>query len=136
MYPLLGHSSTERLAKTPRDARLLELRAELAGQWSGSEAQVADYSAAIEALAHQTPEAAVDLKRLYRRRGNAYVGLKKWAAARRRLRPCRDRHDNGRGIVSQSGDGTRGGHARIAEMDRAQAGQSAIRAGCDLLPAS
>jgi WD40 repeat protein/tetratricopeptide (TPR) repeat protein len=71
----------ERLAKKPRDARLLELRAELAGQWSSSEARVADYSAALEALAHQTPEATIDLKRLYRRRGNAYVSLKKWAAA-------------------------------------------------------
>ena len=71
----------ERLAKAPRDARLLELRAELAGQWSGSEAQVADYSAAMEGLAHQTAKAAADLKRLYRRRGNAYVSLKKWAEA-------------------------------------------------------
>ena len=57
----------ERLAKAPRDAGLLELRAELAGQWSDAQAQVADYTAAIEALAQQKPEAtAVDLKRLYR----------------------------------------------------------------------
>ncbi len=80
LYPLRA-LITERLAKAPRDARLLELRAELAGQWSGWEAQVADYSAAMEALAHQTTQAAVDLKRLYLRRGNAYVGLKKWTAA-------------------------------------------------------
>jgi WD40 repeat protein/tetratricopeptide (TPR) repeat protein len=70
-----------RLAEAPGDARLLELRAELAGQWSGSEAQIADYSAAIEALAHQTPESLSDLKRLYRGRGNAYASLKKWAEA-------------------------------------------------------
>ena len=78
LYPLRALVN-ERLAKTPRDAGLLELRAELAGQWSDAQAQVADYTAAIDALAPQKPEvAAVDLKRLYRRRGNAYVSLKKW----------------------------------------------------------
>src|SRR6516225_9315022 len=40
----------ERLAKEPRNAGLLELRAELAGQWSDAKAQVADYTAAIDAL--------------------------------------------------------------------------------------
>jgi tetratricopeptide (TPR) repeat protein len=69
----------ERLAKKPRDAGLLELRAELGGQWSDAQAQVADYTAAIDAIAPQKHEvAAVDLKRLYRRRGNAYASLKKW----------------------------------------------------------
>jgi WD40 repeat protein/predicted Ser/Thr protein kinase len=81
LYPLRTFVN-ERLAKAPRDARLLELRAELAGQWSGSEAQVADYSAAIEALAHQTREAAApDLKRLYGSRGNAHLALRHWQQA-------------------------------------------------------
>jgi WD40 repeat protein/tetratricopeptide (TPR) repeat protein len=72
----------ERLTKEPRDARLLELRAELAGQWSDAKAQVADYTGAIESLAQQKPEAAAaDLKRLYGRRGNAYVALKQWQQA-------------------------------------------------------
>ena len=72
----------ERLAKEPRNAGLLELRAELAGQWSDAKAQVADYTAAIEALAQQKPEAAAaDLKRLYGRRGNAYVALRQWQQA-------------------------------------------------------
>ncbi|MGO9465529.1 MAG: hypothetical protein ACLQVF_15405 [Isosphaeraceae bacterium] len=72
----------ERIAKAPRDAALLELRAELAGQWSDAQAQVADYTAAIEALAQQKPEAtAADLKRLYVRRGNARVALGQWQQA-------------------------------------------------------
>ncbi|HEV3025391.1 MAG TPA: WD40 repeat domain-containing protein, partial [Pirellulales bacterium] len=72
----------ERLAREPRDARLLELRAELGGQWSDAQAQAADYTAAIEALAEQKPEAtAVDLKRLYGRRGNAHVALRQWQQA-------------------------------------------------------
>ena len=81
LYPLRA-AVKERLAKAPRDAGLLELRAELAGQWSDAKAQVADYTAAIEALSQQTREAtAVDLKRLYGRRGNAYVSLEKWQEA-------------------------------------------------------
>jgi WD40 repeat protein/tetratricopeptide (TPR) repeat protein len=84
----------ERLAKEPRNAGLLELRAELAGQWSDAKAQVADYTAAIDALSllpalpprvgersRGTKATAGDLKRLYGRRGNAYVTLKRWRQA-------------------------------------------------------
>src|SRR5262249_31106471 len=72
----------ERLAKEPRDAGLLELRAELAGQWSDTMAQLADYTAAIDALSPQKAEAAAaDLKRLYGRRGNAHVALQQWQQA-------------------------------------------------------
>ncbi len=78
----LREAVNERLAKAPRDAGLLELRAELNGQWSDANAQVADYTAAIEALAQQKSEAAAaDLKRLYGRRGNAYIALKQWRQA-------------------------------------------------------
>src|SRR5262249_14424828 len=64
----------ERLAKEPRNPALLELRAELAGQWSDVTAQVADYTSAIDALSEQKSDAtAADLKRLYRRRGGAYA---------------------------------------------------------------
>ena len=111
LYPLRALVN-ERLAKEPRDARLLELRAELAGQWSDAQAQVADYTAAIESLAQQKPEAAAaDLKRLYGRRGNAACRLAAVATGGRRLRPCRDRHDNRRGLVIQSGDRTGRGHS-------------------------
>jgi WD40 repeat protein/tetratricopeptide (TPR) repeat protein len=72
----------ERLAREPRNPWLLELRAELAGQWSDTKAQLADYTAAIEALSKQTPAATtVDLKRLYARRGNAYIGSQQWQQA-------------------------------------------------------
>jgi WD40 repeat protein len=72
----------ERLTKDPQDARLLELRAELAGQWSDTIAQVADYTAAIDVRSRQTPApATADLERLYRRRGNAYVALRQWQQA-------------------------------------------------------
>ena len=72
----------ERLAKMPVDAPLLELRAELAGQWQGFAAQAVDYSAAIEALPKQPgEEGSRDLFRLYRRRGDAHVGLKQWKLA-------------------------------------------------------
>ncbi len=72
----------ERLAKEPGNAGLLELRAELAGQWQGFAAQAADYSAAIEILASSSgASAAQDLARLYRRRADAYSGLKRWSAA-------------------------------------------------------
>jgi tetratricopeptide (TPR) repeat protein len=71
-----------RLAQEPRNPALLELRAELAGQWSDGKAQVADYTAALEALSHQKPESsASDLRRLYRRRGDAYVAAKQWQEA-------------------------------------------------------
>ncbi len=71
----------ERLARAPRDAGLLELRAELADQWSDTYARVADYTAAIEALAGRKAEAAADLKRLYARRGHAHLALKHWQRA-------------------------------------------------------
>ncbi len=72
----------QRLAEQPSDPALLELRAELAGQWSDTKAQVADYTAAIEALRAQNSEtAAADLLRLYARRGNAHVALQQWSEA-------------------------------------------------------
>ena len=43
---------------------------------------MADYTAAIESLAQQKPEVtAVNLRRLYGRRGNAYVAFKQWQQA-------------------------------------------------------
>ena len=72
----------ERLAQEPRNPALFELRAELAGQWSDAQAQAADYSAAIEALARQKPvAAAAELARLYVRRGNAHLALRQWQQA-------------------------------------------------------
>ena len=80
-YPL-REAVNERLAKAPRDAGLLELRAELAGQWSDVNAQVADYTTAIDLLAQQKLEAAAaDRKRLFGRRGNALVAIKQWRQA-------------------------------------------------------
>ena len=102
-----GQPSMNGSPKSRADAGLLELRAELAGQWSDAKAQVADYTAAIEALAQQKPEAAAaDLKRLYGRRGNAHRRLAAVATGGRRLRPCRDRRDNRRGLAIQPGTGT------------------------------
>jgi WD40 repeat protein len=81
LHPLRA-AINERLAKEPRNVALLELRAELAGQWSDAKAQVADYTAAIDALPQQKAEAeAADLKRLYARRGNAHAALKQWQQA-------------------------------------------------------
>ena len=71
----------ERLGQEPRNPGLLELRAELAGQWSDTKAQLADYTAAIEALSRQTPEPTADLGRLYGRRGDAHVALGQWQPA-------------------------------------------------------
>ncbi len=72
----------ERLAKGPRNPGLLELRAELAGQWSDAKAQVADYTAAIDVLTRQkAADEAVDLQRLYGRRGNAHLALQQWQQA-------------------------------------------------------
>jgi hypothetical protein len=78
--PLLA-AIEARLIKDPGDAGLLELRAELAGQWSGFEEQVASYTAAIGTLEQQKPEPTADLQRLYRRRGNAYLRLTQWQQA-------------------------------------------------------
>ncbi len=72
----------QRLGQEPRNPGLLELRAELAGQWSDTKAQLADYTAAIEALSRQTPEPTADLRRLYGRRGNAHVALRQWQQAK------------------------------------------------------
>ncbi len=72
----------ERLAMSPRDAGLLELHAELAGQKSDFTRRLADYTAAIEALAGQNGKDTVaQLQRLYAGRGNARVGLKQWQQA-------------------------------------------------------
>ena len=71
----------ERLASEPRNPGLLELRAQLAGQWSDTKAQVADYTAAIRELVQQKPEPMADLRRLYIRRGNLHVALGQWALA-------------------------------------------------------
>ena len=81
LYPL-REAVKERLDKAPRDAGLLELRAELAGQWSDAKAQLADYTAAILALAQRKTEAAAkDLKRLHGRRAGAHLALREWQEA-------------------------------------------------------
>jgi tetratricopeptide (TPR) repeat protein len=80
LHPLRA-TINERLARKPRNPGLLELRAELAGQSSDTKAQVADYTAAIEALSQQNPEPTADLHRLYGRRGNAQVALRQWHRA-------------------------------------------------------
>lgn len=78
----LREAVDERLVQDLADAGLLSLRAELSGQWSDQTAQIADYTAAIEALAGQTtPVAARELPRLYAARGNAYVTSKQWQKA-------------------------------------------------------
>jgi WD40 repeat protein/tetratricopeptide (TPR) repeat protein len=78
----LDAAINERLARQPRHPGLLELRAELAGQWSDAKAQVADYTAAIEALSQQPGKTTTaDIQRLYGRRGIAYVSLEKWPEA-------------------------------------------------------
>jgi WD40 repeat protein/tetratricopeptide (TPR) repeat protein len=72
----------ERIAKEPRSAALLELRAELGGQWGGHAVQETDYTAAIQILGESSEERAKqDLARLYRRRAEAYAGLKRWKEA-------------------------------------------------------
>ncbi|HUY36301.1 MAG TPA: PDZ domain-containing protein [Pirellulales bacterium] len=87
---------SEKLAASPDDPGLLVLRAELAAQSSDFERQVADFTAAIQALsaggsrensgdpavvAEHVRAPGLDLKHLYRRRGTAYVGLKRWQRA-------------------------------------------------------
>jgi tetratricopeptide (TPR) repeat protein len=70
------------LAKNPHAAALLELRAELSGQWCGFADQVRDYTAAIDALTSQPKEKVeADLQRLYCRRGDVHFRLKQWQAA-------------------------------------------------------
>jgi eukaryotic-like serine/threonine-protein kinase len=71
----------ERLAADAQNSGLLELRAQIAGQRSDRNAQLADYAAAIESLAGREPEASADLKRLHRRRGDVYLALKHWRQA-------------------------------------------------------
>lgn len=72
----------QRLTDHPRHVGLLELRAELAGQLSRWSEQVADSTVAIEALSElPQDEAAEDLTRLYRRRGDAHVALNHWQLA-------------------------------------------------------
>ena len=69
-------------AREPRNPDLLELRAELAGQWSDYEAQVADYTAAIEVLSssrHRRPRPTSS--GFIGRRGNAHVALRQWQQA-------------------------------------------------------
>ena len=84
----------ERLASEPRNPGLLELRAQLAGQWSDTKAQVADYTAAIreacpaETRAHGRPQAALYTPGQFARRLGA-VGT-----GGRRLCSRRDRRDD------------------------------------------
>jgi WD40 repeat protein len=80
-FPLLA-TVEKRLADNPRDAGLLELRAELAGQENDLARQVADYTTAIEICAEQPAEAvSARLRRLHRCRGDACVKLKQWQQA-------------------------------------------------------
>jgi WD40 repeat protein/tetratricopeptide (TPR) repeat protein len=82
LFSALLAALEKRLARNPRDAGLLELRAELAGEESDFARQVPDYTAAIEALSGQKGNAqTAHLKRLYGRRGNAHVALKQWQQA-------------------------------------------------------
>jgi tetratricopeptide (TPR) repeat protein len=80
-FPLLA-ALEERQAENPGDAGLHQLRAELAGEEADFATQAASYSAAIKILAKQPAEAvSAHLRRLYRRRGEAYVSLGKWPEA-------------------------------------------------------
>jgi tetratricopeptide (TPR) repeat protein len=79
--PLLA-ALDKRLAENPKDAGLLELRAELNRQETDFARQVADYTAVIQILTEQPAEAgSARLRQLYRHRGDAYVGLHQWAEA-------------------------------------------------------
>ena len=78
----LGAAVNERLASDPRNAGLLELRAELAGQQIDFASQAADYTAAIKVLTEKPAEAtSAHLKRLYHRRADANLSLEKWSEA-------------------------------------------------------
>jgi WD40 repeat protein/tetratricopeptide (TPR) repeat protein len=80
-FPLLV-ALERRLAKNPKDAGLLELRAELAGEEADFAGQLADYTAALEILAGRPDEAvSAQRRRLYRRRGDAYARARKWQEA-------------------------------------------------------
>ncbi|MDA1229718.1 MAG: hypothetical protein O2856_03000, partial [Planctomycetota bacterium] len=71
-----------RLVETPDDVHSLEVRAELFGLQGNPQAQIADYSALIEALSTRPEnETATDLARLYGRRGNAHVARQQWQPA-------------------------------------------------------
>ena len=81
IYPLMAVLE-KRLTENPRNAELLELRAELAGLASDFSSQVADYSTAIKVLAEQPADAvSAHLRRVYRRRGDVYFRLQKWPEA-------------------------------------------------------
>ena len=72
----------ERLARTPRDAGLLVCTRRFARQWSDAKDQVTDFTADQDGSHEQRVVApAADLKRLYGRRGNAYVALRQWQHA-------------------------------------------------------
>ncbi|HUQ72189.1 MAG TPA: PDZ domain-containing protein, partial [Planctomycetaceae bacterium] len=85
----------QQLGESPNHPALLELRAELAGQSSESDRQVADYTAAITALETQEPQPTADLQRLHRRRGDAHVRLKQW-------QPALD--DYAKGMIAETAD--------------------------------
>lgn len=81
LHPLL-EMIQQRLDADPTNTGLLELRAELAGHWAGFDAQVADYTAAINALPEEpSPEADETVKRLHLRRGEAHFALESWQPA-------------------------------------------------------
>ncbi|MCY2967124.1 MAG: PDZ domain-containing protein [Planctomycetota bacterium] len=72
----------DQLAKDPQSVAFLELRAVIAAQWLGWNAQVADCSAAIAAISEQhSGTTNADLRRLHGRRGNAYFALHKFQEA-------------------------------------------------------
>ena len=81
LFPLLA-AVEKRLAEDPQSAGLLELRAALNRQETDFAREVADYTAAIKIRTEETGEApSAPLQRLYRRRGDAYVGLRQWQQA-------------------------------------------------------
>jgi WD40 repeat protein/serine/threonine protein kinase len=81
LSPLLA-AVEKRLAERPRDAGLLELRAEVNRQQTDFARQAADYTAVIQALAEPRARAAsARRRRLHRCRGDAYVGLGQWQEA-------------------------------------------------------
>jgi WD40 repeat protein/tetratricopeptide (TPR) repeat protein len=80
-FPLLA-AIEKRLADSPKNAGLLELRAEVNRQATDFARQVADYTAVIEILAEQPAMAgSARLRRAYCCRGDAYCNLGKWREA-------------------------------------------------------